>query len=141
MEASARQPGHPWRQSGVIYQVYPRSFQDSNGYGAGDLPRSVHSLNRRLLALRRAEPALSVGDYGRVWAEGDVLTSYERIDPATGRTFLIALNLAATVARIMVDACDGSEAVICTNSQRENGKASACPVSSPSPPTKAPPFT
>ncbi|MEL7363763.1 MAG: alpha-amylase family glycosyl hydrolase, partial [Bacteroidota bacterium] len=29
---------HPWWHSAVVYQIYPRSFQDANGDGVGDLP-------------------------------------------------------------------------------------------------------
>jgi alpha-glucosidase len=33
-----------WWRGGVIYQIYPRSFQDSNGDGIGDLAGIIHRL-------------------------------------------------------------------------------------------------
>ena len=32
-----RAPNNEWWRGGVIYQIYPRSYQDSNADGIGDL--------------------------------------------------------------------------------------------------------
>src|SRR5579871_2054920 len=43
--ASDERPPAPWWHGGVIYQIYPRSFQDSNGDGIGDLHGIVSRLD------------------------------------------------------------------------------------------------
>lgn len=35
--AKSAQPAEPWWKTAVIYEIYPRSFQDTNGDGVGDL--------------------------------------------------------------------------------------------------------
>ncbi len=38
MTETYHKPARPWWKGAVIYQIYPRSFADSNGDGIGDLP-------------------------------------------------------------------------------------------------------
>lgn len=60
-------------------------------------PRSLLSLYQRLLALRRAEPALAVGDYDRVHAASPLLAYVRR---AGGREILVALNFGPSPERL-----------------------------------------
>ena len=41
----ARNTGDEWWRSAVIYQIYPRSFQDTNGDGIGDLQGVIDRLD------------------------------------------------------------------------------------------------
>ena len=58
---------------------------------------SLLTLHRDLIALRRREPALSVGSYYPITAEGDLLAYIRRAGP-TNRRFLIVLNLGSDPA-------------------------------------------
>ena len=65
--APALQPDRDWWRGAVIYQIYPRSFQDSNGDGIGDLkgiiaPAAAYRRARRRRDLDLA--LLQVADEG-----------------------------------------------------------------------------
>ncbi len=69
------------------------------------------SLYRRLIELRRNEPALAVGDYAALAAEGSVLAYRRR---HAGRELLVALNLGAVPAALRLPAGAGSYAPLLT---------------------------
>lgn len=36
---------HPWWKEGVVYQIYPASYKDSNNDGLGDIPGIVSKID------------------------------------------------------------------------------------------------
>jgi alpha-glucosidase len=81
--------GEPWLPTGDPERCSVDAQRDD--------PDSILTLHRRLLALRRAEPALAVGAWAPVDATGSVL-AYLRTDGAS--RFLVALNLGSEPARL-----------------------------------------
>ncbi|MFM1908693.1 MAG: hypothetical protein RLZZ591_2370 [Pseudomonadota bacterium] len=58
-------------------------------------PASLLNFCRRVLALRRANPALSVGDYTALDEQNEEVLCFTRHDPASGQTCLVALNFSS----------------------------------------------
>ncbi|QJE72460.1 DUF3459 domain-containing protein [Aerophototrophica crusticola] len=85
-------------------------------------PGSVLSLYRDLIALRREEPALSLGDYQDVTALGTLLV-YSRTH--AGRTILVVLNLGAERHEVALP--DGGGDVLLSTGGHARGSACLAP--------------
>jgi alpha-glucosidase len=77
-------PDTPWWQTAVIYQIYPRSFQDSNGDGIGDLRGIIGRLGY-LTELGVDAIWLSPIFPSPMADFGYDITNYTDIDPIFGR--------------------------------------------------------
>ncbi len=76
---------HPdWWQSAVVYQIYPRSFADSNGDGVGDLPGILDHVDY-LAALGVDVVWLSPVYRSPMDDNGYDISDYRDIDPLFGR--------------------------------------------------------
>lgn len=64
-------------------------------------PRSMLALYRRLIALRRANPALATGRFTSIAAEGDVLAYLRRDEDDSRSAFLVALNMGSRAQALM----------------------------------------
>jgi alpha-glucosidase len=101
--------GTPWLPLGIDYA-------DQNVEQQRGDPTSMLSLYRRLIALRRIEPALSVGTYTPAVADGDLL-AYTR--EAQGKRFLIVLNLGHRPSQFSLQATGPGQIVVATETSRE----------------------
>ncbi len=72
-----------WWQDGVIYQIYPRSFMDSNGDGVGDIPGIIQKLEY-LQELGVAGIWLSPINKSPMFDFGYDVSDYRAIDPVFG---------------------------------------------------------
>ena len=101
--------GTPWLPLGIDYT-------DQNVEQQRADPTSMLSLYRRLIALRRTEPALSVGTYTPAVADGDLLAY---IREAQGKRFLIVLNLGHQPGQFSLQATGPGQIVVATETSRE----------------------
>jgi alpha-glucosidase len=100
--------GGPWLPLGSDLATINVAAQEAD-------PRSMLSLYRALLRLRRAEPALSIGSYVPVAATDRVL-AYERRH--RGRRLLVALNMSGEPVELPTEA-----ATILLSTTLEQGRA------------------
>jgi alpha-glucosidase len=111
--------------TGVPWLPVADDYAAVNVEAQRDDPGSMLALYRRLIALRRAEPALAVGAFGSVRALGDVL-AYVR--SAGERHFLVALNLGSTPAVLTRRAGDPRGVVVLGTQLGREGTRIDCDV-------------
>ncbi len=104
--------GEPWLPLGPDWRTRNIAAESTD-------PDSMLSIYRALLALRREQRALALGDFALVRAEGEVL-AYERSHE--GERLLIALNLGEEWQRLAVPTwASPHEIVLSTRRARERG--------------------
>jgi alpha-glucosidase len=87
----------PWWKAGVLYQIYPRSFADSDGDGVGDLPGIIEHLDHLawlgvdgiwlspVTVSPNADWGYDVSDFCAIAPEFGTLDDFDRLIAEAGR--------------------------------------------------------
>ncbi len=105
--------GIPWLPLGADYKQRNVAVQREDS-------RSILSLYRRLIAFRQSQPALMVGSYRPLPADGDLLAYFREHE---GKRFLVVLNLGhEPQAFALPEGAASGRVVVCTDIDREEEK-------------------
>ncbi|WP_245876466.1 alpha-glucosidase family protein [Caldimonas caldifontis] len=120
----------PWWRGGIIYQIYPRSFADSNGDGIGDLPGIIERLP---YVASLGVDAIWISPFFRSPMKdfGYDIADYRDVDPMFGNLAdfdrLVAraheLNLKVMIDQVLSHTSDQHPWFVESRSSRDNPKA------------------
>ena len=95
-----------WWKESVVYQIYPRSFKDSNGDGIGDIPGIIEKLDylkelgvnvlwiSPMLESPQDDNGYDISDYRRIYKEYGTMEDYEKLlEEAHKRGIKILMDL------------------------------------------------
>ena len=127
---STQAPNNGWWRGGVIYQIYPRSFQDSNGDGIGDLPGITQRLDH-IAALGADGIWISPFFKSPMKDFGYDVSDYTDVDPMFGTLddfrALVArahqLGLKVMIDQVLSHSSDQHPWFVESRSSRDNPKA------------------
>ena len=125
-------PGTPadWWRGAVIYQIYPRSFMDSNGDGVGDLPGITRHLDH---VARLGADAIWISPFFRSPMKdfGYDVSDYRDVDPLFGTLADLdallarahALGLKVMIDQVLSHTSDQHAWFVESRTSRDNPKA------------------
>ena len=103
---AAGRSAEPWWKNGILYQIYPRSFQDSSGDGIGDFPGMTSRLGyledlgvdgvwiTACFDSPNADNGYDVRDYRRIHPDFGTMDDFERfMDEAKRRHIRVILDM------------------------------------------------